>query len=180
MTGQALILTATSEHNDVFLDVKGLEDGVHLVWAANSIPYWFGILPKTQPYQIILTTNNPDTYYFLSVEIPALIYFETGAYSGTIDGYIHVDERFYPDVMTRVRYLAYATSGQTMTVNITSPNQDDLSLGIYGQQDGQLYVRYQVKNSGGEVYLPISQGYYLDVYSTGGKSTAFTLEITIK
>ena len=102
------------------------------------------------------------------------------SHSATIEGFVDVDTDFHPEVMTRVRYLAYATAGQTMTVKLTSRNLERLSLGISGQQDGQVYVAYQVKNNGGEVYLPITQGYYLDVYSTEGKSTAFTLEVTIR
>jgi hypothetical protein len=180
MDGQTLILTVSSPNNDVYLGMKGIQDGQQLIWPTAQTSYWFGTLPKTQDYLISLTTQNPDTYYFLSVEIPANIHFQPGVYSATIDGFIDVDTFFHPDMMTRIRYLAKAFAGQTMTIDLNSADLDDLSLGIVGQQDGQVYIRYQVKNSGGEVYLPISQGYYLDVYSTGGKSTAFALEITIK
>jgi hypothetical protein len=144
------------------------------------LPFFIDTYCRIPDYLISLTTQNPDTYYFLSVEIPANIHFQPGAYSATIDGFIDVDTFFHPDVMTRIRYLANAFAGQTMTIDLNSADLDDLSLGVVGQQDGQVYIRYQVKNSGGEVYSPISQGYYLDVYSTGGKSTAFSLEITIK
>jgi hypothetical protein len=162
------------------MDVKGVRGGQQLLGSGSQDSYWFGTLPETQEYLITLTTNNPDTYYFLSVEVPANIYFDTGATSDTIEGYIDVDEYFHPNVITRVRYLAYASAGQTMTVELTSPNLDDLSLGITGQDDGEVYVDYQVKNSGGEVNLPITQGHYLDVYSTSGESIPFTLKVTIK
>jgi hypothetical protein len=82
--------------------------------------------------------------------------------------------------MTRVRYLAYASAGQTMEVTLRSPHLDDLAFGIIGQKDGQAYIRYQIKNNGGQVHLPVTQGYYLDVYSVTGLSTAFTLDITIR
>jgi len=180
MEGQTLILSVSSPNNDIYLDVKGIQDGKQLIWGTTQTTYWSGTLPKTQDYLITLTTQNPDTYYFLSVEIPANIHFQPGAYSATIDGFIDVDTSFHPDVMTRIRYLANAFAGQTMNVTLSSPDLSDLSLGIVGQQDGQVYIRYQVKNSGGEVHLPSSQGYYLDVYSTGGKSTAFELEVVIK
>jgi hypothetical protein len=180
MGGQTLILTVSSPNNDVYLGVRGIQDGQQLLWPSAQTSYWFGTLPETQDYQITLTTQNPDTYYFLSVEIPANIYFQPGTYSATIDGFIDVDGYFHPDVMTRIRYLAHAFASQTMEVTLSSPDLSNLSLGIVGQQDGQVYIRYQVKNSGGKVDLPISQGYYLDVYSTDGKSTTFTLEIAIK
>jgi hypothetical protein len=62
----------------------------------------------------------------------------------------------------------------------SSSNLDDLSMGIYGQQDGLAYVRFEVKNSGGELVLPSTQGYFLEVYAVNGKSTAFTLDVTIQ
>jgi hypothetical protein len=162
------------------MDLKGIQDGKQLLWASEEKSDWTGVLPKTQDYLLTLTTKNQDTRYFLSIEIPSTISFQPGAYSTMIDGFIDVDTALHPNVFTRIRYLAYANAGQTMWVELDSPNMDDLSLGITGQQDGQAYVRYQVKNSGGKVDLPISQGYYLDVYSTGVRSTAFTLLVTIK
>jgi hypothetical protein len=180
LKGQTLILTASSPGNDVVLDIKGLQGGQQLKGSGTKVSYWTGTLPQTQEYLITLSTINPDTSYFLTVEVPANIYFEVGAFSDTINGYIEVDKYFHPDVMTRVRYRAYAFAGQMMTVELSSPNLDDLSFGIYGQDDGQVYTNYQVKNSGGEVKLPTTQGYYLDVYSTSGESTSFTLKVTIK
>jgi hypothetical protein len=67
-----------------------------------------------------------------------------------------------------------------MTVELSSPDIDDLSLGISGEDDGKVYTNYQVKNNGGEVDLPTTQGYYLDVYAVDGRSTSFTLKVTIK
>lgn len=178
--GQTMILSVSSPHNDVYLDVKGLQDGQQLLWAGAQARYWSGTLPKSQDYLITLWTYNPDTYYFLSVEIPANIYFDAGAYSDKVDGYIDVDDYFHPDVLTRVRYLAYAFAGQKMTVKLNSPNLNALSLGIVGQQDGKVYLQYEVKNSEGTIKLPSNQGYYIDVYSVTGKSTDFTLKVTIK
>jgi hypothetical protein len=177
--GQTMILSVSSPHNDVYLDVRGI-DGQQLLWASAQARYWSGTLPKTQDYLITLWTNNLDTYYFLSVEIPANIYFDIGAYSDKIEGYIDVDEYFHPDVLTRVRYLAYASAGQKMTVKLNSPDLNALSLGIVGQQDGQVYLRYEVKNSEGTIILPSTQGYYIDVYSVSGKSTEFTIKVTIR
>jgi hypothetical protein len=65
-----------------------------------------------------------------------------------------------------------------MDVKLSSPNIDVLSLAVYGQDDGQPYQRYEVKNSGFHGVLPVTQGYYLKVVSFK-KSTDFTLEITI-
>ena len=77
-----------------------------------------------------------------------------------------------------VTYLAYASAGQTMDVRLFSPNLDALSLAVYGQDDGQVYQHYEVKNSGYYGILPTTQGYYLKVVSNR-PPTDFSLEITI-
>jgi hypothetical protein len=175
-----MILTATSPKNDVYLAVEGVMDERVLLSASSQVTHWSGTLPHNQEYLITLTTDNPDTYYFLSMEVPANIYFDTGAYSDTIEGFIDVDENFHPGVMTRVRYLAGAFEGQTMWVDLTSDNLDDLSIGVVGEDDGQVYINYKVKNDGGEVDLPTTQGYYIDVYGVTGESTDFTLKVRIE
>jgi hypothetical protein len=178
--GQLMILTASSPNHDVFFGLKGVDDGQHLLFPTALSSYWVGELPKTQEYLITLITNNPDTYYFLSVEIPAIIKFQPGSDSIEIDGYIDVDTEFYPDMMTRVRYLVYASEGQTMTIELYSPNIDNLTIGVMGQQDGQQYVSYRIRyRSGVEINVPVSQEYFLDVYSTG-VTTDFSLKISIK
>ena len=180
MEGQTLILNASSPNNDVILAVRGLQDGQHLLWPGDQVRYWTGRLPSTQNYLVTLSTTNPDTYYFLGIEVPANIFFDPGAYSDKIEGYINVDQVFHPDVLTRVRYLALALAEQKMTVKLSSPNLDALSLGIVGQADGKVYLNYEVKSREGEVVLPTTQGYYIDVYSVSGESTSYTLKVTIR
>ena len=180
MEGQTLILNASSANNDVILAVRGLEDGQQLLWPGAQARYWSGRLPRSQNYLVTLSTSNPETTYFLGIEVPANIFFDLGAYSDTIEGYIDVDSAFHPNVLTRVRYLARAFEGQKMTVKLNSPNINALSLGIVGQADGKVYLNYEVKNREGEVKLPSTQGYYIDVYSVNGKSTSFTLKVTIR
>lgn len=180
MEGQTLILNASSANNDVTLAVRGLEDGQQLLWPGAQARYWSGRLPRTQNYLVTISTSNPETTYFLGIEVPVNIFFDLGAYSDTIEGYIDVDASFHPNVLTRVRYLARASEGQKMTVKLNSPNINALSLGIVGQADGKVYLNYDVKNREGEVKLPSTQGYYIDVYSVNGKSTSFTLKVTIR
>ena len=173
-------MVATSPGEDVFLGVRGLDGGEQLLWPSEQVSAWYGTLPQNQVYQISLTTNNPDTYYALLVEVPGSMRFNPGAYSKTVDGYIEVYSDIYPEVITRVRYQAYAFAGQTMTVKLTSPNLGNLSLGIVGQQDGQIHLDYEDNNSDVVLILPATQAYYLDVYAINGKSTPFTLEVIIK
>ncbi len=178
--GQFLVVSVSSPDEDVYLVVKGMQEGQTLLAASDKETDWSGRLPSSQEYLVTVITTNPDTDYFLSIEVPAHIYFDPGAYSGTVEGYVEVNETFHPDVPTRVRYRARAFGGQTMTVELYSPHLDDLSVGIVGQDDGQVYLRYEVKNSGGEIVLPSDQAYFIDVYAVNGVSTAFTLVLTIK
>jgi len=177
--GQTMIVGVASPDHDVFIGVKGVQGGQQLVLNSSQIDSWTGTLPQTQTYQITLTTNNPDTYYFLTVEIPANIRFEPGSYGTTVAGHIEIfNDTPSTSVDNHVTYLVYASAGQTMDIKLFSPNIDALSLGVYGQDDGQPYLRYEVKNEGYHGVVPATQGYYLKVFSFK-KSTDFTLEITI-
>ncbi len=178
--GQTLIVNAVSSNNDVYLSVHGKDTGVILVSPAAAATSWMGVLPSSQVYEVRVSTTAPQTVYFMSVEVPADIRFDWGAISKTMAGTINVDAEFHPGVLTRVRYLAVASAGQTMTVRLDSPNIDDLSVAITGQQNGQGYLAYQVKNAGGTVNLPLSQGYFIDVYAVNGVSTTFSLEVKIE
>jgi hypothetical protein len=179
MANQTMIVSVSSDQNDVFLGLTGIQGGQQLLSTSDHTPYWTGTLPQTQDYIISLTTNNPETEYFMTVEIPANIRFKPGTYSTVVDGHIEILDT-YPSVMidNHVTYLIYASAGQTLDVQLSSPNLDALSMGVYGQTDGQPYLRYQVKNSGYHGVLPLTQGYYLKVFSNGA-STDFTLKITI-
>jgi hypothetical protein len=180
LAGQTMIIGVSSGYNDVFIGVKGLQGGQQLVSNNTQSISWTGTLPQTQTYLITVTTNNPGTVYFLNVEIPANVRFKTGAYSATVNGHIETFENTPSiSVNNHVTYLLYASAGQTMDIKLFSPNIDALSLGVYGQDDGQPYLRYEVKNEGYHGVVPSTQGYYLKVFSFK-KSTDFTLEVTIE
>ena len=178
--GQTMIIAVSSDNNDVYLAIQGVETGQTMLSPNQHKSDWTGTLPTTQGYLITLSTDNPAENYFVRFEIPADIHFIEGAYSIIIDGYIDVHKDRYPDLISHVGYLAYGTEGQIMTINITSPNIDSLSLGIYGQNDKQPYKHYQVKGTSGTFELPATQGYYINIYSIDGVSTEFTLEVGVK
>jgi hypothetical protein len=179
MANQTMIVSVSSDQNDVFLGINGIQGGQQLVSTSAHTPYWTGTLPQTQDYVITLTTNNPNTKYFMDVVIPATIHFEPGTYSTVVDGHIEIlDPTVQDSVDNFVTYLLYASAGQTMDVELSSPHLDALSFGVYGQTDGQPYLRWQVKNHGYYGVLPLTQGYYLKVFSNGA-TTDFTLKITI-
>jgi len=179
LANQTMIVSVSSDQNDVFVEISGLQGGQQLVSTSAHTPYWTGILPQTQDYVITLTTNNPGTPYFLQVEIPADVRFEPGTSSTVVAGHIEILDPTVQDSPDNfVTYLLYASAGQTLDVELSSPHLGALSLGVYGQTDGQPYRRWQVKNYGYYGVLPLTQGYYLKVFSNG-VSTDFALDITI-
>lgn len=179
MANQTMTVGVASDQKSVFLGISGVQGGQQLLSTSDHASYWTGTLPQTQDYLITLITNKPDVNYWLNVEIPLDIHFEPGTYSTVIDGHIEIlDATVYDSINTFVTYLLYASAGQTMDVQLSSPHLDTLSLGVYGKEDGQPYQRWQVKNHGYYGVLPLTQGYYLKVFSNGA-ATDFTLKITI-
>jgi hypothetical protein len=156
-----------------------MDNGQDLVAVSREATEWSGTLPVAGSYALNVFTDNPDSYYFLTLEVPANVYFARGAYAKTMYGHIEVFEDWHPDVLTRVRYLADAFAGQRMIVTLNSNDLESLSLGIVGQTDGQTFARYQVKSSRFDFELPSSQGYYIDVYSVDGESADFSVKIEI-
>ncbi|NIW47189.1 MAG: hypothetical protein GWN30_21300 [Gammaproteobacteria bacterium] len=173
-------MAISSPDGDVTMGMERVDTGKDLISPSSGYTDWVGTIPVTGAYQLIISTNNPDTYYFLMLEIPANIFFETGATSETISGYVEVFQDFHPDVITRVRYMAYAREDQTMEISLGSPNLDSLAIGVIGQSDGKEYINYEVKSNHFEMDLPSTQGYFIDIYSVGGVSTDFSLQVEIE
>jgi len=179
LTDQTMIVSIASSNKDVFLGIEGLHNGKILLSTSEEKGSWTGSLPQTQDYVISLVTDNPQTDYFLTVEIPRNIHFIPGTTSTVVDGHIEVFDLVQDEsVDNHVTYLVHALAGQTIDAQLSSPNLEALSMGVYGQEDGQPYLRYQVKNHGFHGVIPLSQVYYLKVFSNG-PSTDFSLKITI-
>lgn len=177
--GQTLLAGVSSQGQEVYLEITGLKSGEVLLHANERRADWRGILPETQPYQITLSTEAQEAYYFLCVEVPADILFGTEQEMVQVEGYLEIHSEWYPNLMTRVRYLVHAAPGREITsIQLSSPEIDRLSLGIIGQADGQPYKRYEVSGVEFNGWLPLEQGYFVDVYSIG-VSTGFVLEISV-
>ncbi|NQS92083.1 MAG: hypothetical protein HQ574_06695 [Chloroflexi bacterium] len=178
--GQTLIATVSSEANQVYFEIKDLEDGEVLVPFSDEASSVQTKLPWTGDFQITLI-SPVDLDYFLSVEVPANLVVSPGMGSAIVDGYIDVLGTFHPEVFTRVRYLMQLQAGSILDVNVNSPAIDDLSLALIGAEDHQPYLRHEVQSGSIEGFIVTeSQGYYLDVYSVSGESAAFSLIIKIE
>jgi hypothetical protein len=179
LAGQTLIVSAASAGNDVFVDVSGLQGGQTLLSASAGLTSWSGKLPQSEDYQITLSSQAAEAVYFLEVTVPAEVVLKAGSGPLTLEGNLEVDQRF-PEVLSRVRYRLDVGAGQTLVAKLSAPLADNLNMAIYGQQDGQPYLRYEVKNGGYEGTLPVAQGYFLDVVAVGGKSSSYTLTLELR
>jgi hypothetical protein len=178
--GQTLILSVSANNNtEVYLEVRGLDDGQTLLPLADQLSSTTVTLPSNQEYQITTYAPNTDTLYFLHVEIPAVIEVLPGE-KISLDGYVEVIDVPNSSVETRVRYLVSGKEGRVLKIKLESTQIEDLNLGLVGQSDGQVYWRYHVIGREGELEMPLTQGYFIDVYATGGKSAGYTLTIEMK
>ena len=177
--GQTILIAVSSGDQGVHLELIGLEDGQILQSLTEESADITTSLPTTQEYQITLYASQTDAIYFFSMEIPAVVDIVPGE-KISLEGYIEVFDQFHPNVPTRVRYLIFGKQDHILKVKLDSPQIDSLNLGLIGQTDGQAYMRYHIKGVQGELNLPLTQGYYLDVYSLGGESTGYTLSVELK
>jgi len=178
--GQTLIASVSSEGNQVIVEVKDLEDGEMLVPFSDQNSSARIKLPWTGEYQITLTSPE-DLDYFLSIEIPANLVVSPGMGASFINGTINVYQTFHPDVFTRVRYLMQLQAGSILDVQLSSQALNGLAVALIGADDGQPYLRHEVKSTAIKKFVvPESQGYYLDVYSISGESGAFSLGIDVE
>lgn len=180
LANQTMMISVSSPNNDVYLGITGLFSGTQLVSYKDQITSWTGILPNQEAYEILLLTANPQTDFFLSVEIPANIYFNKGEYSTAFEGHIEnyeSSEKY--DIFNHVTYYLYAAEGQIMDIQLFSPMIENLTLVVFGENDHQAPQTPRVKYTTYHAKLPLTQGYYISVYNNG-PSTDFSMKISIK
>ena len=177
--GQTLIASVSSEGNQVTLEIKNIEQDEVLVPFSDEATSVQVKLPWSGEYQVTLA-SPADLDYLLTVEVPANVVVSPGLGPSVVNGTINVQQAFHPDVFTRVRYLMQLPEGSGLDVQLTT-NVTGLALALIGAEDGQPYLRHEVKNSSIEGFVvPETQAYYLDVYSVEGESGAFSLSIAVQ
>jgi hypothetical protein len=167
---QTMIVYVSSPGNNVYLGVTGLSDGVPLLRTVAGSTQFSGVLPLTQDYRLTLVSPVQKSTYNMQVIIPVRIKFPTGAISTKEQGKVIAGNVNH--------YLLKAMTGQTMTVIISSPN-NDLFLTIYGMQDGSPLVRSVAGETSWTGVLPGTQDYMIEVVSEGG-TTHYTLQVTVQ
>jgi putative hemolysin len=168
--GQLMEVSIASPNNDVFLSIHGVSDGMPLVRAAAEQTTWRGLLPASQCYSIKAVSSGSSSFYSLFVRIPAWIRFAPGGISAVIQGYVNAGQL--------VDYVLYAQEGQTMSVTITSPN-NNVFLSIEAIEDGIPLVRIAADATEWSGLLPGTEHYRLGAFA-GGESTSYILEVTIE
>lgn len=97
------------------------------------------------------------------------VQFAPGTTSTTISGSL--------DGQSQVRYVLWAATGQTMVVEVSSPNNGVL-FHLQGLHDGQVYKHLLDGESKWQGELPLAQDYLLVLDSVGGPTT-YTATISI-
>ncbi|MEJ2749265.1 MAG: hypothetical protein P8183_15370, partial [Anaerolineae bacterium] len=114
--GQIMTVDLFSQDENMRLEVHDSSGG----WLDGQITatMWQGQLPATADYIIRVLDGAPNADYTLRVTIPSRIQFAPGAVSAQVQGDLAAHESD--------DYILGAAAGQTMTVNITSPNSNVL------------------------------------------------------
>jgi len=176
--GQLLMVSAVSESDGMAVEVFSQGESTPIPSQSSQSSYWVGVLPASQQYQVALNSLSNEASYFLTIELPANINLMPGQSRYEIAGTMIVNQDYHPDVFTRVRYRVYLEAGKTLAVDLLSPNPADLSLGIYGAQDGQPYKRFEILGNSFILDAPLSQFYFIDIYGISGSNSPFTLQLT--
>ncbi len=152
----------------------GLSDNTGALYVSNALGYAYirQLLSKTTKYSLDIC--NPDmtaSKFDLMFVIPARIRFAKGSYGAQMNGSVKANGV--------VSYTAYASAGQTMSVNLQSgTGQPNAFLRISGIQDGVVYLDHQAKLTSWTGYIPIQQDYLIEVVSYQA-ATNYALNVNI-
>ncbi|MCB9418960.1 MAG: hypothetical protein H6667_04110 [Ardenticatenaceae bacterium] len=165
---QIMTIDLFTDDIDMYLDVKDSTGS----WLDGQITttMWQGNLPQTGDYVIRLLGGHPYADFTLRVTIPSRIQFALGTTSTTVQGDLAAYESD--------DYILGAQAGQTMTVNITSPNNNVL-LTIVGADGVPLTNGLMSGASEWQGQLPATQDYIIRALGTE-QPAAYTLDVSIK
>jgi hypothetical protein len=134
-----------------------------------------GNLPSTQDYYIQVNPLVSPATYSLQVTIPPLnlvpiqIVFQPGTTSSIVQGVVA------PNATDR--YALRALAGQTMTIQLLSPNSQAVVM-VWGS-DGQVLIPDQADATNWVSRLPATQDYLIDVWSIANADVGYSLHIDV-
>ena len=164
---QLLMVDVSSPDGTVFLDILGADDGEPLLALESQATTWTGTLAVTQQYIIKAVATGQASNYTLRVIMPQRITLVQGMAEATIQGRVQAN-----DV---VDHVLYAQEGRTLSVRISSPN-DNVLLTLYGLDDGQALAKAASGDSAWEGELVATQDYTIRVVA-GTEASDYTLSI---
>lgn len=121
--------------------------------------------PTQEPGAAVTATSAPPTPSFTASRIQ----FQTGGVSSTVRGDLNSGET--------VHYVLQASSGQSMTVEVWSPN-GDVYMAVSGMSDGRSLVEPSTRATSWTGALPATQDYHIAV-TAGGGMTSYSVQVTI-
>jgi len=164
---QPLTLIMDSPSNDVTLGVFDPGSNV-LLDPARKLRAWQMALPATEQYTIQIIGGATTENFTLTIKLPQLIYFASGATStsltgSTVNGYLFA-------------YALNCAEGQMMTATLNQPHSI-ASIDIYGLDTGTiLEASSNVSNWTG--ILPQTQDYVVEVIPTGSQVVNYGLTVS--
>jgi hypothetical protein len=165
------VITTTSliTRNNFAFEIRGLRDGIVLVFDNERMPTWSGRLPSTQDYLIRIINHGPTETYSLMIQIPINIQFNWGATQATYIG----------DFQTAISqdYVLRAQAGQWMTVYL-STTHPEMTIWAIGDDGTFLQIPHETQSF--RVQLPTTQDYIIGVIrnnTNGGRDYALTVII---
>ena len=168
LAGQRMAVNLFSTDDSVQLQLQDSGGG----WLDGQVTTtaWLGTLPETADTVIRVLGGDIAADYTLRVSIPARIQFAPGAISAAVQGDLNAYESD--------DYILAARAGQTMTVNITSANNDVL-LTIVGADGVPLTNGLMSGATSWTGQLPVTQDYIVRALGTAQPAN-YTLDVTIE
>jgi hypothetical protein len=167
--GQLMVVSVVSPQDQAILSVRGQQGGQTLLAKSKGWINFRTYLPSNQQYALGVS-SSVATSFLLTADVPARIRFETGAFSATVTGRASSGPN--------ISYVLRASSGQTMTLEVDSAN-DNVYLAAYGYDTWNELVDPGDRLTEASFTLPKTEDYV--VYAIQGSNHAdFTLTVTIK
>ena len=164
---QPLTLIMVSPNNDVSLGVLD-PGGAVLLDSTRKQKSWQMALPSTGLYTIQVVGGSNGDSFSLTVKLPVVVSFASGATSAsltgtTVNGYLF-------------SYSLNCAAGQTLTATLAQPTST-ATLDIYGLSSGTLVDASAGYNSWSGM-LPQTQDYIIEVIPTNNQVVNFNLAVS--
>jgi hypothetical protein len=165
---QILVLIMDSPKNDVSLGVFE-PNGNMLLNPANKWRSWQGVLPATELYKIQVTGGATTENFTLTVKVPQIVNFASGATSATLNG---TSAYGYP-----FDYSFACGAGQTMTASLNVP-ASTAYLDVFGGSTSEMLLSDSARANTWTAVLPQTQPYVVEVVPNNFQVVSYSLTVS--